>query len=134
VFGFDPFSNRIFPNTIKACLRGEQPLIYTNDNSIREYIFVDDLVDALKLLLKPKVKPGPYNIATGTVKNQKDIVKEVLKHFPNIRAKYDRVKLPQQIQKQTMKQTRWNWKPGWSFDDAVERTVALFERYRGDWE
>jgi len=134
VFGFDPFSNRIFPNTIKACLRGEQPLIYTNDNSIREYIFVDDLVDALKLLLKPKVKPGPYNIATGTVKNQKDIVKEVLKHFPGIRAKYDRVKLPRQIQKQTMKQTRWNWKPGWSFEDAVERTVALFERYRGYWE
>ena len=135
VYGFDPFSNRIFPNTIKACLRGEQPLIFTNDSSIREYIFVDDLVDALKeLLLDSKVKPGPYNIATGAVKNQADIVKEVLKHFPSLRPKYKQVKLPRQIQEQTMKQTRWNWKPKWSFDDAVERTVALFEKYREDWE
>lgn len=134
VFGFDPFSNRIFPNTIRACLRGEQPLIFTNDGSIREYIFVDDLVDALKvLLLKPEMKPGPYNIATGWVHNQRRIVQEVLKHF-KLTAKWVKGKLPRQIQEQTMAQTRWNWKPGWSFDDAVERTVALFERYRGDWE
>ena len=134
-FGYDPFSNRIFPNTIKACLRGEQPLIFTNDKSIREYIYVEDLVNALKqLLLDPKLKPGPYNIATGWVQNQEEIVKEVLKHFPSIRAEYKRVKLPHQIQEQTMKMTKWNWKPDWNFNDAVERTITLFEHYKEDWK
>ena len=133
-YGYDPFSNRIVPNTVKACLRGESPLIFSNDRSIREYIYVDDLVDALKtLLLDDLLKPGPYNIATGAVMNQENVVKEVLKHFPDLRPNYRRVKLPSQVQKETMKQTRWSWKPAWSFDDAIERTVALFERYRGDW-
>ena len=133
-YGYDPFSNRIVPNTVKACLRGESPLIFSNDRSIREYIYVDDLVDALKtLLLDDLLKPGPYNIATGAVMNQENVVKEVLKHFPDLRPNYRRVKLPSQVQKETMKQTRWSWKPAWSFDDAIERTVALFEHYRGDW-
>ncbi|GAH26504.1 unnamed protein product, partial [marine sediment metagenome] len=47
-FGYDPYSSRIFPNTIKACMRGEQPLIFENDSSIREYVYIDDLVGALK--------------------------------------------------------------------------------------
>lgn len=133
VFGYDPFSSRIFPNTIKACIRGERPLIYANDKSIREYIYIDDLVNALKqLLLDRRIKPGPYNISTGWVRNQEDIVLEVLKHFPNLRAEYKNVKLPRQIQEQTMKMS-WSWSPGWSFDDAVERTISLFEFYRNDW-
>lgn len=133
-FGYDPFSSRIFPNTIKACLRGEKPLIFTNDKSIREYIYIDDLVGALRqLLLDPKLKPGPYNISTGWVKNQEDIVREVLKHFPNTRPEYVRAKLPRQIQEQTMK-TSWSWNPEWSFDDALDRTIADFDRYREDWK
>ncbi|GAH73600.1 unnamed protein product, partial [marine sediment metagenome] len=85
-FGYDPYSNRIFPNTIKACIRGEQPLIFENDSSIREYVYIDDLVGALKkLLLDPKIKPGSYNIATGWVHNQREIVLKVLEHFPGLR-------------------------------------------------
>jgi len=134
-FGYDPFNNRIFPNTIKACIRGEQPLIFTNDESIREYIYVDDLVNALKkLLLDPKIKPGPYNIATGWVYGQKDVVLKILKHFPSLRPKYVRAKLPPQIQEETMKMSRWSWTPSCSFDDAIDLTAALFEQYRGDWE
>lgn len=133
-FGLDLYSNRIFPNTIKACLRGEQPLIFDNDHSIREYIYVEDLVGALKkLLLDSKVKPGPYNIATGWVYNQRDIVLKVLEHFPDLMPKYVRAKLPPQIQEETMKMSRWNWKPEWSFDDAIDYTVAKFERYKEDW-
>ena len=86
------------------------------------------------LLFDEHIKPGPYNIATGAVKNQADVVKEVLKHFPSLRPTYKRAELPQQIQEETMQQTRWHWTPSWSFDDAIERTVALFEKYREDWK
>jgi dTDP-glucose 4,6-dehydratase len=134
-FGYDPHSNRIFPNTIKACLRGESPLIFSNDQSIREYIYIEDLVGALKtLLLSPMVSPGLYNISTGWVYNQRDIVLKVLEHFPDLRPKYVHAKLPPQIQKETMKMSRWGWKPEWSFDDAIDYTIAKFEGYRGDWE
>ncbi|GAH64207.1 unnamed protein product, partial [marine sediment metagenome] len=51
-----------------------------------------------------------------------------------LRPEYRRVKLPPQIQEETMKMSRWSWKPSWSFDDAIERTAALFKKYRIDWE
>ena len=137
VFGLDLHSNRIFPNVIKSCLRGEQPIIFANDHSIREYIYVDDLVDALKTIVYtegfPKYK-GTYNISTGRVYNNEQIVLKVLEHFPSLKPKYVDGDLPPQIQRQTMKSVRWSWKPGWSFDDAVDRTIADFEKYREDWE
>jgi len=134
-FGYDPYSSRIFPNSIKACIKGEQPLIFENDSSIREYVYIDDLVGTLKtLLLSLLHPPGPYNIATGWVYNQRDIVLKLLKHFPGLRPKYVRAKLPPQIQKETMKMSRWNWKPEWSFDDAIDYTIAKFERYKEDWQ
>lgn len=136
VFGLDLHSNRIFPNVIKSCLRGEQPIIFANDHSIREYIYVDDLVDALKTIVYTEGFPkymGTYNISTGWVYNNKQIVLKVLEHFPSLKPKYVDGDLPPQIQRQTMKSVRWNWKPGWSFDDAVDRTIADFEKYREDW-
>lgn len=128
VFGYDPQSNRIFPNTIKACLRGESPLIFTNDESIREYIYVYDLVDALQTLME-KHERGPYNIATGYVYNQRDIVLMVLKHFPDLKPKHVEMKLPVQVQKETMAMTRWSWKPKWGMIEAVTDTVEAFRHY-----
>lgn len=136
VFGLDLHSNRIFPNVIKSCLRGEQPIIFANDHSIREYIYVDDLVDALKTMVYTEGFPkymGTYNVSTGWVYDNEQIVLKVLEHFPSLKPKYVDGDLPPQIQRQTMKSVRWNWKPGWSFDDAVDRTIADFEKYREDW-
>jgi dTDP-glucose 4,6-dehydratase len=137
VFGLDLHSNRIFPNVIKSCLRGEQPIIFANDHSIREYIYVDDLVDALRTMVYteefPKYK-GTYNISTGWVYDNEQIVLKVLEHFSSLKPKYVDGDLPPQIQRQTMKSVRWSWRPGWSFDDSVARTIADFEKYREDWK
>lgn len=132
VFGYDPYSNRIFPNTIKACLKGKSPVIFTNDHSTREYIYIDDLVKALQTLMAGDYQ-GPYNIATGWVYNQEQIVKMVLNYFLDLKPKYVKAKLPPQIQEETMKMTAWDWRLEWSMDDAIEYTIAKFREYRGDW-
>ena len=78
IFGYDPYSNRIFPNVVKACIKGKNPMIFTNDDTIREYVFVEDILDGLiELALNDKYK-GPYNISTDWVYNQKDIVLKIL--------------------------------------------------------
>jgi len=133
IFGYDPYSNRIFPNTIKKCLRGQSPLIFTNDKSIREYIYIEDLLDAFNTLIEEEYYRGTYNIATGWVYNQEQIVLKVLEHFPDLKPTYVEAKLPPQIQRQTMKQIKWHWKPKWTFDDAVKETIMKFKEYEEDW-
>jgi len=132
IFGLDLYSNRIFPNTIKKAIRGESPLIFTNDYSIREYIYIEDLIRALRLLMEGRYH-GPYNIATGWVYNQREIVLKILEHFPDLEPKYVEAKLPPQIQRQTLKITRWTWEPWWTFDKAVEETIERYRQYREDW-
>ena len=133
-FGYDPYSSRIFPNTIKACIKGEQPLIFNNDQSIREYIYIDDLTDAIEtLFLNEKFGSGSYNVATGLVFNQREIVIKILELFPDLTAKYIHMALPSQIQEETMKMTRWRWKPKWDFNEAIEETVINFKEYEQDW-
>ena len=131
-FGLD-YGNRIFPNTIRKCLMGQPPVIFTNDQSIREYIYVEDLVEQLKGIMEGAEEPGSYNIETGWVYDQRQVVEEVLKSFPRLSPDLMTVNLPQQIQAQTMKSTRWSWSPGRSFGQAVVDTIAKFKEYEDDW-
>jgi hypothetical protein len=32
-----------------------------------------------------------------------------------------------------MKSVKWNWKPKWSFDEAVGETIMKFKEYESDW-
>lgn len=134
VFGYDPYSNRIVPNVVKKCLRGQSPLIFTNDDSIREYVYVEDKVAAIESLMNDNSKKGSFNISTGWVYNQEDIVLKILKNFDGIEPEYVESDLPAQIKKQSLKSVRWDWKPKWNFEEALKKTIEDFKKYKDDWK
>jgi CDP-glucose 4,6-dehydratase len=134
VFGYDPYSNRIIPNVVKKCLKGQSPLIFTNDDSIREYMFVEDKVSAIESLMNDYSKKGPFNISTGWIYNQKDIVLKILENFKGLEPTYAEGDIPRQIDKQSLKSVKWKWQPEWNFEDALKATIAKFEKYRTDWK
>ncbi len=137
-FGYDAFNSRLIPNVIKSCIRGKSPLIYTNDNSIREYVYVEDLINALYMLTSDNQDKFSYNISTGWIYNQKDIAMKIIEYyndinFESITPKFGKGNVPKQIQNQSMKSINWSWTPTWSFEDALEETVDLFMIYKYDW-
>jgi CDP-glucose 4,6-dehydratase len=134
VFGYDPYSNRIIPNVIKKCLKGNSPLIYTNDDSIREYVYVEDKVGAVMKLMNDYSKIGSYNISTGWIYNQKDIVLKILENFDGLEPTYIEADVPVQIKEQSLKSIRWDWKPTWNLDDALKITIERFKKYRSSWK
>jgi len=81
IFGEWDTNPRIIPNTIRACLRGEDPVIFEGYDQIREYIYVGDLVKII-LDLVGGGQTGIFNVSSGHASNQEDVVKEILKHFP----------------------------------------------------
>jgi len=130
-YGYD-LSPRIIPNTIKSCLKGENPIIYRGEETLRQYIYVNDLVTAIIHLAENRLT-GIYNIATDDILTQEQVVLKILENFPTIKPKYvQREKPVKEIQKQSMD---WNkikntgWKPKYSFEAGIKETIEKFKTY-----
>jgi len=54
--------------------RGERPLIYGTGRQTRDYVYVDDVVDALLAVLAHPEAGGEYNVGTGRESSVLDIV------------------------------------------------------------
>ena len=134
IFGYDPFNSRLIPNVVKDCITGKKPVIFTNDNSIREYVYVDDAINALITVMNSTtLNHNIYHIHTGWAYNQKDVILAVAKIF-GVECEYKEGNVPFQIQEETLSSINWNWKPVWAFEDALRATIRLFNEYREDWE
>jgi len=133
IFGYDPNNSRLISNVVKDCIRGNNPIIYKNDKSIREYIYIDDVIDALTKLMNMKNEYSTYNIRTGYVYNQEHVILKILEHFPELDAEYIEGNIPRQIQEETMQSIHWDWKPRWTFEEGIKETINKFELYEDDW-
>lgn len=133
IYGYDPYNDRIVPNVVKKCLRGESPLIFTNDPSVREYIYVKDVVNALMVLMARESTSGSYNASTGAVYSQDDMVRKILVLFPDISPVLVEHPIPKQLHEQSLKSNKWRWTPWWSLDQGLAETIEQFKKYSKDW-
>lgn len=86
IYGPGDRNKRIIPNTIQQCQRGESPIIYQKAGK-REYIYISDVCEVVGKLVSAK-KTGIWNIASGQVLSNEQVVKEICKHYPTITPKY----------------------------------------------
>lgn len=138
IYGYDPLNSRLISNVVKDCIRENNPVIYSNDKSIREYIYISDVLDAITRIMNDDMSEDEkkhyiYNIRTGYIYNQEEVILKILDNFPELEAKYKKANIPVQIQEETMKSVHWNWKPSWTFDDGIKETIEKFECYKYDW-
>jgi nucleoside-diphosphate-sugar epimerase len=133
-FGFD-MAKRIIPNTIRSCMRGELPIIYEGENSVRQYIYVEDLTDAilhLTLRLNLKGKLNVFNVATDNVLTQEQVVKKICNYFPLTPRIVKREKPIKEIYRQSLDWTKLKetgWTPRYSFEDGIKETIHKFDEY-----
>ncbi len=134
IFGLDLYNSRLIPNIVKQCIRGLEPVIWMNDNSIREYIYISDVVDSLVSLMNSNNEHLTYNVSTGWIYNQKEIIEKIAGKF-GIDCEYKDASLVKQIQDETMVSIRDDWKfnPSITFDNAIKETIEKFEEYEEDW-
>jgi len=152
MYGFDEFNDRIVPNVIRQCLKGERPYIYKEKDIVRQYIYVEDIVDALLFILdsyggavrfihhnKPNYESFEYpanlyqrynvfNIA-GEAKTQAQVVLEILRHFPNLAPRYIEGERTKEVLYETIKMTEFGWNPHTTFEDGIAKTIELFRKY-----
>lgn len=125
IYGYD-WNNRIIPNTIRACLRKESPTIFKNDRSKRQYIYIQDVLDALKYL-STKEYLGKYNVASEAILDQEEVVLKILSFFPSLKPRYIEKGEMYEIKSQSMKTSLW--KLQFSFEEGIKRTIETFREY-----
>jgi CDP-glucose 4,6-dehydratase len=136
VFGMD-FNNRIIPNTIRNCLLGISPVIYTNENTLRQYIYIQDLISAFRKLLSDD-REGAWNISTNTILSQSKVVEEILMYpdfrgikptYVNREKKENHPSTYKEIEAMSIKCSDFGWTPKYNFREGISETVSLFRKW-----
>jgi dTDP-glucose 4,6-dehydratase len=137
-YGPADLNPRIIPNTIRRCLKGFGPVIYDGVTYTREFTFVEDTIDALMLLTEKGVSGEAYNIGSGEQRDQKGVVSEILKWFPEALPdlqppqKYSRKEIPYQVL-DSPKLRNLGWEPKTNFARGIEGTVAWWGEHPELW-
>lgn len=80
VFGPGEFNHRAVPRFIHALSKGQPPLIYGDGSEIRDYVYVDDVVQATVCALARR--PGQVlNIGSGKGHSTMQIAQELIKIY-----------------------------------------------------
>ncbi|HTT61848.1 MAG TPA: NAD(P)-dependent oxidoreductase [Bryobacteraceae bacterium] len=141
---FRPFSiygpgenpTKLVPYVISQALRGE-PIRLTLGSQVRDYIFVEDVVDALRLGLTGSAVPGQvYNIGAGPqeAKSIRRMVEEILTAM-NVplrlcwfdRAARSRRDPPYLVSDPTKAHVELSWRPRARFEDGLAATLEFYK-------
>lgn len=135
----------IFPDSIRSCLGYGNFIPRGNGSQIRDYIFIDDVVD-LYLRIGEELAGSPdkyrghiYNAGTNSPKSVYDVLQTVYSLTNN---QYDFQKVVEimktkkttgEIDCQYMDYEKVNqhfgWSPSHSFDEGVKKTIKWFDGY-----
>lgn len=80
--GGDLNFNRIVPGTIRSAIRNERPIIRSDGSPLRDYIYVDDAVEAYLLLARslddPALHGQAFNFGTARPQSVLELTRKIL--------------------------------------------------------
>ncbi len=129
----DPNMSRIVPNSIARIRTGLAPSLYSDVAEMeREFIYIDDVIDAYELLGRRDDLSDAYNIGgTGPVVIS-DLVEKISEKmcWTGGTKIVERAATFREIKRQYIDATllsRHGWEPKVSLDDGLERTIGWYK-------
>ena len=130
--------SRIVPGTIYSAIRGQRPVLRSDGTFIRDYIFVEDVVDAY-LALAEAVASGvgvgeAYNFSSESKVTALQMVEAVLRAMgsedltPEIRNTAT-AEIKHQYLDSTKAREQLGWKVNYTLDEGLRRTVAWYREF-----
>jgi CDP-glucose 4,6-dehydratase len=142
VYGGGDFNfSRVVPDTIRALLKRERPVIRSDGTPERDYIYVEDAVDAYLAvadsLARPEHRGRAWNAGSGTPVAVIDVVRLVIAVAgrdiePDVQgAGIPHGEIDRQYLDSTAIRQALGWSPKWDLDRGLAETYAWYERYLG---
>jgi dTDP-glucose 4,6-dehydratase len=138
-FGPYQFPEKLIPKTIIRAYLGLKVPIYGSGRNVRDWIYVLDHCEALKLILEKGFSGETYNISAGNEYENIDVVKRILEimgrdesliEFVEDRPGHD---LRYSLNSSKIRR-ELGWKPSYSFEHALKRTVEWYMQNECWWK
>ncbi|MCG3149441.1 MAG: CDP-glucose 4,6-dehydratase [Verrucomicrobiae bacterium] len=133
--GGDSNWNRIVPGTIQSLLRGERPIVRSDGLFVRDYVYVEDIVDAY-LVIGTAAGAGKFHGEAWNVSNDQPVnVLQVVDALRKICRREDllpdiRNEASHEIREQYLDSSKirrhLGWKPGHDLAAALRKSVEWY--------
>lgn len=130
--------DRLIPGTIRSALNGERPQVRSDGSPERDYIYLDDAVDAyLRAAVElPAIRGEAFNAGSGTPVSVLDVVERILAAAgaPSLAPEIAAVasaEIDRQYLASDKAREQLGWKPNVDLDDGLARTVSWYRSFLG---
>lgn len=132
--------SRIVPGTIKSLLHDERPIIRSNGLFTRDYIYVEDVVDAYLALAAHATESGVRGEAFNFSPETRVTVLEITEHIQRLMDRHDlapvvldqvRAEIKDQYLDSGKAHRRLAWKARFALDEGLGMTIAWYRRFFG---
>ncbi|HTL62145.1 MAG TPA: NAD-dependent epimerase/dehydratase family protein [Nitrospira sp.] len=114
---------------IQKMLNNEQPVIYGNGRQTRDFVFVDDVVEA-NLAMMGQETQGTYNVGTGVETSINDLFRILVQHTgSNCKEMHGPAKKGEQARSvidSTKLRHEVSWEPKADLTEGLKKTVEYF--------
>ena len=136
--GYDFNFTRLIPGVIKSISQGERPTLRSSGRFKRDFLFIEDAVDA-QLLLAQRLSENPaiygeaFNFSYGEQFEVRDVVNRICQLLnatvePRI-YESSTVEIPDILLSSEKAKRCLGWKPSYDFSTALERTINWYREY-----
>jgi CDP-glucose 4,6-dehydratase len=132
--------SRIVPGTIRSLLAGERPVIRSDGRFIRDYIYVEDVVEAYMCLADVAADEAMCGEAFNFSPETQVQVIEIVRAIQQIMARTDlepqildqvKAEIRDQYLDASKARDRLGWQPRFSLSGGLERTIRWYESFLG---
>ena len=139
-FSQNQYHEKLIPLTIKNALNGKEIPIYGNGEQIRDWLYVKDFCNAIKMIIDLNISNERFNIGSNNEIRNIDLVSQICSILDEIRPRKDKKSYSQQIKfvedrkghdiryaiNSNKIKKSLNWKPKYNFEDSLKETIAFY--------
>jgi CDP-glucose 4,6-dehydratase len=136
--GGDRNWSRIVPDVARALVRGERPVIRSDGSPERDYLYVEDAVDAYlavaESLDSPELRGRAWNVGRGQPVSALELVRHLIavsgsEVEPEIRGHGTPAgEIDRQYLDSSAIEKELGWYPSWGLDEGLRKAYAWYER------
>jgi CDP-glucose 4,6-dehydratase len=130
--------SRIVPGTIRSLLLGQRPVIRSDGRFTRDYIFVEDVVDALMTLAERSGDEGIRGEAFNLSPERSVSVLDITRRIQMLMNRVDldpivlneaRAEIQDQYLDSTKAHVRLGWRARFDLDEGLTQTIAWYREF-----
>jgi CDP-glucose 4,6-dehydratase len=131
--------NRLVPGVIRDVVAGRRPVIRSDGTLVRDYLYVEDAVDAYLDLLRAMdsaaIHGEAFNVSAGNQLTVLDLTRRILERMgssldPDVRSEAAH-EIPHQYLAADKARRVLGWRPRFGLDAGLDRTIAWYRALLG---